>query len=173
MKKNYIKSALLIFVFALGCQFFKEKPSELPKDWEMIDMYEDQIDEINEGGYYALYYNEIRKNDPNDSIPPDEEINDNIVAIAIEDHYTKDKSRALIWAADSKQTLFLTKNEVVEKKSYHREYANEDFTVELDMKFSERIDGLDDLDMLIYKGKMKVRQNGTDVVKEFKVKGGN
>lgn len=169
--KSYILLLTYTAVAVLSsCSFFEEKKSTIPTNWEMIDIYEDQIDEINEGGYYPLYYNEIREKA--DSIPPDEEINDNVVAIAIEDNYNIGQSKALVWVADAKQTLLLESNEAVQNKSYHRIYANKDFTVDLNMKFSERIDGLDDMDMLIYKGKMTISQNGTNVSKEFKVKGG-
>lgn len=169
MKKLIIFSS--IFICLLSCDFFKsEKVSKLSDNWEMIDMFEDQIDEINSGGYYALFRNEPRPK--SDSIPPDEEINDNIVAIAIDNELKVGKSNAIIWIADSKQILTLDKDETVEKKSYKRSYSNDDFTVNLDMKFCNRIDGMDEEDMLIYCGKMNVCQNGNPKCLDLKVKGG-
>lgn len=145
-----------------------EKVSKLPQDWEMIEMFTDEIEELNEGGYYGLYYN--RDNPEKDSLFEDSD--DRIVAMAISDSLEIGSSTARIWVADSKQILTLVKNKTVYQKSYQRTYENDDFTVDLDMKFSERIDGMDEADMFIYSGKMKVSQNGTNKVQEFKVKGG-
>ena len=145
-----------------------EKVSKLPQDWEMIEMFTDEIEELNEGGYYGLYYN--RDNPEKDSLFEDSD--DRIVAMAISDSLEIGSSTARIWVADSKQILTLVKNTTVYQKSYQRTYENDDFTVDLDMKFSERIDGMDEADMFIYSGKMKVSQNGTGKVQEFKVKGG-
>lgn len=164
-------SIVIFFCALLSCDFFnKEKISTLSQDWEMIDVFEDEIDEISSGGYYPLFRNEPKPK--SDSIPPDEEINDRIVAIAVSDSLEIGESTARIWVADSKQILILDKNETVAKKSYLRTYSNNDFTVDLDMKFCERIDGMDEADMMIYCGKMKVCQNGTGKCLEFKVKGG-
>lgn len=164
-------SIFFVFSIIFGCNFFnKEKISTLPQNWEMIDVFEDEIDEISSGGYYALFRNEPKPK--SDSIPPDEEINDRIVAIAVSDSLEIGESTARVWVADSKHVLVLDKNETVDKKSYKRTYSNNDFTVDLDMKFCERIDGMDEEDMLIYCGKMKICQNGTGKCLEFKVKGG-
>jgi hypothetical protein len=169
MKKLILLYTCILILFS--CNLFnKEKISTLPENWEMIDVFEDEIDEISSGGYYPLFRNEPKPK--SDSIPPDEEINDRIVAIAVSDSLVLGKSTARIWVADSKQVLVLDKNETVDKKSYKRTYSNDDFTVDLDMKFNSRIDGLDEEDMIIYSGKMKVCQNGKSKCIEFKVKGG-
>jgi len=168
--KRIFGLSILVSILFFSCHFFEEKKSDLPTNWEMIDMFEDEIDEINEGGYYALYRNEPRPK--TDSVPSDEEINDNIVAMAVESKIQKGKSKAIIWVADSKQILTLDKDETIDKKSYKRTYSNEDFTVDLDMKFFEKIDGMDEEDMYIYRGVMKISQNGTDKSQELKVKGG-
>jgi hypothetical protein len=161
-------SAFTLLVIG-GCQFFKQdKVSKLPQNWEMIEMFTDEIAELNEGGYYGLYYN--HDNPEKDSLFEDSD--DRIVAIVVADSLIVGQSTAKIWVADSKQILTLESNDAVFEKSYHRVYANQDFTVSLTMKFCERIDGVDEADMLIYCGKMLVTQNGTTKSQEFKVKGG-
>lgn len=165
MKNGWLLGALLVLLWSCNNG---DKKSKLPQNWEMIEMFTDEIDELNEGGYYGLYYN--RDNPEKDSLFEDSD--DRIVAMAVADSLEIGKSTARIWVADSKQTLLLTKNTTDFQKKYQRTYSNDDFTVDLDMKFCERIDGMDEADMIIYSGKMRISQNGTGKVKEFKVKGG-
>lgn len=161
--------AIFLLLFLISCDFFSsKKKTEIPANWEMIEVFTDEIEELNEGGYYGLYYD--HDNPEKDSLYEDSD--DRIVAIAVSDSLEIGKSIAKIWVADSKQTLVLTSNETVDKKSYHRVYSNDDFSVDLNMKFWERIDGLDEEDMYIYRGKMKVTLNETGKSQEFKVKGG-
>ncbi len=165
MKNRWLLPVLVILVFSCNRG---EKISQLPQNWEMIEMFTDEIEELNEGGYYGLYYN--RDNPSKDSLFEDSD--DRIVAIAVADSLEVGKSTARIWVADSKQILTLTKNSTEYQKKYKRTYSNDDFTVDLDMKFSERIDGMDEADMILFSGKMRVSQNGTGKVQEFRVKGG-
>lgn len=164
------RSILLIFalLFLHSCNTSNDNKSSVPKDWEMIEVYGDEIDELNNGGYYGLFYD--RDNPLKDSFLEDSD--DRIVAIAVSDSLVVNQSGAYIWAADAKHRLVLTEDKTEKKTKYYRKYANDIFTVTLDMKFWERIDGLDEADMYIYRGKMTITVNENGNSKEYRVKGG-
>jgi hypothetical protein len=145
-----------------------ESKSTIPKDWEMIEMYGDEVDVLNEGGYYGLFYD--RDNPLKDSFL--EASDDRIVAIAVSDKPEVGKSDAYVWLADSNFRLILTEDKSDKKNKYFRKYEDENFEVTLDMKFWERIDGMDEEDMYIYRGKMKITSKEYKNSKEYKVKGG-
>lgn len=164
---RFLALCTIVFIFLFSC---KDKKSEvkIPADWQMIEMYGDEIEELNEGGYYGLFYD--RDNPLKDSFLEDSD--DRIVAMVVSDSLVIGKSGAYIWAADSKQRLILTEDKTEKKTKYFRKYENEIFIVTLDMKFWERIDGLDEEDMYIYRGKMKITVKETGDSKEYRVKGG-
>lgn len=166
MKKSIIFAILLL---TISCNFFKSKEeTKIPDDWEMIEMFGDEITELNEGGYCPFFYN--RDNPEKDSLFEDSD--NRIVAIIVNSTNETGTSKAKIWVADSEQDLILKTNDAKDKNGYTRVYENDLFTVTMTMKIFERIDGLDDEDMIVYSGKMKVQRNGTDQFKEYKVKGG-
>jgi hypothetical protein len=68
--------------------------------------------------------------------------------------------------------LTLTEDKTEKKNNYFRKYEDENFEVTLNMKFWERIDGMDEEDMYIFRGKMKVTSKEYKNSKEYKVKGG-
>jgi hypothetical protein len=74
--------------------------------------------------------------------------------------------------ADSSFKLTLTEDKTEKKNNYFRKYEDENFEVTLNMKFWERIDGMDEEDMYIFRGKMKVTSKEYKNSKEYKVKGG-
>ena len=140
----------------------------IPKDWEMIEVYGDELAVLNEGGYYGLFYD--RDNPLKDSFL--EESDDRIVALAVSDQIAVGKSDAYIWVADSSFKLTLTEDKTEKKNKYFRKYEDENFEVTLNMKFWERIDGMDEEDMYIFRGKMKVTSKKYMNSKEYRVKGG-
>jgi len=155
-------------LIGLGCGGGGSDAPKVPKDWEMIEMYGDEIDELNNGGYYGLYYD--RDNPLKDSFLEDSD--DRIVAIALSDSLEIEKSGAYLWAGDAKHRLLLIENQTEKKNKYFRTYENDEFSVTLEMKFWERIDGLEDEDMYIFRGKMKITSKENNNSKEYKVKGG-
>jgi hypothetical protein len=157
----------LLLSFFISCGGDKSG-SSIPKDWEMIEVYGDEIDILNEGGYYGLFYD--RDNPLKDSFL--EESDDRIVALAVSDQVAVGKSDAFIWVADSNFKLTLTEDKTEKKDKYFRKYEDDNFEVTLDMKFWERIDGMDEEDMYIYRGKMKVTSKNHKNSKEYRVKGG-
>lgn len=164
-----IKNSLLFLLVLLimGCGGGDSEPT-IPKDWQMIEVYGDEVDVLNEGGYYGLFYD--RDNPLKDSFL--EESDDRIVALAVSDQVVVGKSEAFIWVADSNFKLKLTEDKTEKKNKYFRKYEDDNFEVTLDMKFWERIDGMDEEDMYIYRGKMKVTSKEYKNSKEYKVKGG-
>lgn len=166
MKKYILLSALFL---GFSCNLFdKKEETKIPDDWEMIEMFGDEIEVLNEGGYCPFFYN--RDNPEKDSLFEDSD--NRIVAIIVNNFNETGKSKAKIWVADSEQDLILKSDESKDKNSYIRVYENELFTATMTMKIFERIDGLDDEDMLVYSGKMKIERNGTNQSKEYKIKGG-
>lgn len=158
---------LLIVGLVLACNS-KTTEFSVPKDWEMIEVYGDELDILNEGGYYGLFYD--RDNPLKDSFL--EESDDRIVAMAVSDKVKVDSSDAYVWLADTNFRLILTEDKTDKKQKYFRKYENEHFIVTLNMKFWERIDGMDEEDMIIYRGKMKIESKLHKNTKEYKVKGG-
>jgi hypothetical protein len=164
-----IKNSLLFLLalFIMGCGG-GDSGSNIPKDWQMIEVYGDEVDVLNEGGYYGLFYD--RDNPLKDSFL--EQSDDRIVALAVSDQVVVGKSDAYIWVADSNFKLKLTEDKTEKKNKYFRKYEDDNFEVTLDMKFWERIDGMDEEDMYIFRGKMKVTSKEYKNSKEYKVKGG-
>jgi len=159
---------LFLFVLlTMGCGGNDSKPT-IPQDWQMIEVYGDEVDVLNEGGYYGLFYD--RDNPLKDSFL--EQSDDRIVALAVSDQVVVGKSDAYIWVADSSFKLTLTEDNTEKRNKYFRKFEDDNFEVTLDMKFWERIDGMDEEDMYIYRGKMKVTSKEYKNSKEYKVKGG-
>ncbi|MBL7789307.1 MAG: hypothetical protein JNL75_05680 [Chitinophagales bacterium] len=158
---------ILLGAFIVGCGG-GESEKKIPKDWEMIEVYSDEVDVLNEGGYYGLFYD--RDNPLKDSFL--EESDDRIVALAVAEKPVVGKSDAYIWVADSNFKLTLTEDKTDKRDKYFRKYEDENFEVTLDMKFWERIDGMDEEDMYIYRGKMKITSKEHKNSKEYRVKGG-
>lgn len=157
----------LLVLLMVGCGSGNSGPI-IPKDWQMIEVYGDEVAVLNEGGYYGLFYD--RDNPMKDSFLEDSD--DRIVALAVSDQAVIGKSDAYIWVADSSFKLTLTEDKTEKKNKYYRKYEDDNFEVTLDMKFWERIDGMDEEDMYIYRGKMKVTSKEYKNSKEYKVKGG-
>lgn len=164
-----IKNSLLFLLalFIMGCGG-GDSGSNIPKEWQMIEVYGDEVDVLNEGGYYGLFYD--RDNPLKDSFL--EQSDDRIVALAVSDQVVVGKSDAYIWVADSNFKLKLTEDKTEKMNKYFRKYEDDNFEVTLDMKFWERIDGMDEEDMYIFRGKMKVTSKEYKNSKEYKVKGG-
>lgn len=161
------KYFILFFILVSSCREHVSAP-KIPKDWQMIEVYGDELDVLNEGGYYGLFYD--RDNPLKDSFL--EESDDRIVAIAVSDDLKVGKSDAYVWVADSSFKLTLTEDNTQGKNKYVRKYEDDNFAVVLDMKFWERIDGMDEEDMYIYRGKMKITSKEYNNSKEYRVKGG-
>lgn len=157
----------LFIVLFVSCGDSKSGPA-IAKDWEMIEVYGDEVDVLNEGGYYGLFYD--RDNPLKDSFL--EQSDDRIVALAVSENVSVGKSDAYIWVADSNFMLKLTEDKTEKKSKYFRKYEDDNFEVTLDMKFWERIDGMDEEDMYIFRGKMKVTSKEHKNSKEYRVKGG-
>ena len=165
MLKNIIYFVSFIFFMSCGGD---QSETKIPKDWQMREVYGDAVDVLNEGGYYGLFYD--RDNPLKDSFL--EQSDDRIVALAVSDQVIVGKSDAYIWVADSNFKLILTDDKTEKKNKYFRKYEDDNFEVTLDMKFWERIDGMDEEDMYIFRGKMKVTSKEYKNSKEYKVKGG-
>lgn len=158
---------LAIIVLIIGCKDNDLAPA-ISKDWEMIEVYGDELAVLNEGGYYGLFYD--RDNPLKDSFL--EESDDRIVAIAVSDQLKIGNSDAYVWVADSSFRLILTEDRTHKRNKYFRKYEDDNFEVTLDMKFWERIDGMEEEDMYIFRGKMKITSKKYNNSKEYKVKGG-
>ncbi len=164
----YKISVLFIMIALFGCKSNEEKEREIPKDWDMTEVFYDQTPELLEGGYCAYFFRS------NNVIADSLEVeNDNsIVAIVIEPKMIVGKTKAKIWVEDNKEELVLSKDESKGTQKYTREFKNDNFTVSITMRIVEVIDGMDEEDMLVYSGEMTVKRNGTDQEKKFKIKGG-
>ena len=46
----------MLVSLVLGCGESNSRNTSIPKDWEMIEVYGDEVAVLNEGGYYGLFY---------------------------------------------------------------------------------------------------------------------
>jgi hypothetical protein len=164
----YKVNVLFLLLILFGCNSNEDKHYEIPKDWDMTEVFYDQTSELLEGGYCAYFFRS------NNVIADSLEVeNDNsIVAMVIEPKMVIGKTKAKIWVEDNKEELVLSKDETKGTQKYTREFKNDNFTVSITMRIVEVIDGMEEEDMLVYSGEMTVKRNGTNQEKKFKIKGG-
>ncbi len=164
----YKVNVLFLLLILFGCNSNEDKQNEIPKDWDMTEVFYDQTPELLEGGYCAYFFRS------NNVIADSLEVeNDNsIVAMVIEPKMVIGKTKAKIWVEDNKEELLLSKDETKGTQKYTREFKNDNFTVSMTMRIVEVIDGMEEEDMFVYSGEMIVKQNGTNQEKKFKIKGG-
>jgi hypothetical protein len=159
---------LFLLIIAVGCNSDEKKQNELPKNWDMTEVFYDQTPELLEGGYCAYFFRS------NNVIADSLEVeNDNsIVAMVIEPKMVIGKTKAKIWVEDNKEELVLSKDETKGTQKYTRIFENERFIVTMTMRIVEVIDGMEEEDMLVYSGEMIVKLKATNQEKKFKIKGG-
>jgi hypothetical protein len=164
----YKVNVLFLLLILFGCNSNEDKQNEIPKDWDMTEVFYDQTPELLEGGYCAYFFKS------NNVIADSLEVeNDNsIVAMVIEPKMVIGKTKAKIWVEDNKEELVLSKDETKGTQKYTRIFENERFIVTMTMRIVEVIDGMEEEDMLVYSGEMIVKLKATNQEKKFKIKGG-